>query len=290
MKRHSDSPTHNSDLSTNSLPPFIITLLSLLHQANHTPPVICPPAASRRILHTPFFSSIPSCWKGLTTRGAWITQLHSHPLNALMQPWSRPSLAVCRQPQHPHPHGVKGPCGPTPPHLSCSQPYQYTCPADAFTHHTSSPYYRGTGCSPTPIAGGGQAAHMKTMHSACITTCRRSAVETRITNMNDRVITQELGCRRGENASQYTELCARFNRRLDYGQARYGTREHPSKDAIQNKSNYRNERSETQIGNEQTELCSARGVCNGMDVIMSRGTGRRVFKARRVGELYRSEV
>ena len=49
--------------------------------------------------------------------------------------------------------------------------------------------------------------------------------------------------------------------------------EHPSKDATQNKSNYRNKRSETQTGNEQTELCSARGVYNGMDVIMSRGTG-----------------
>ena len=101
-------------------------------------------------------------------------------------------------------------------------------PADALTYLTSSPYYRGTGCSPTPIAGGGQAAHMKTMHSACITTCRRSAVETRITNMNDGVITQEFGCRRGVHTSQYTELCARFNRRLDHGQARYGTRDRAS--------------------------------------------------------------
>lgn len=66
--------------------------------------------------------------------------------------------------------------------------------------------------------------------------------------------------------------------------------EHPSKDAIQNKSNYRNERSETQIGNEQTELCSARGVYNGMDVIMSRGTGQRVFKACTVAGLCRSEM
>ena len=74
----------------------------------------------------------------------------------------------------------------------------------------------------------GQSANMKIIHSACITTCRRSAVETRITNMNDGVITQELGCRRGENASQYTELCARFNRRLDHGQARYGTRDRAS--------------------------------------------------------------
>lgn len=115
-------------------------------------------------------------------------------------------------------------------------------------------------------------------------------METRITNMNDGVITQEFGCRRGVHTSQYTELCARFNRRLDYGQARYGTREHPSKDAIQNKYNYRNERSETQIGNEQTELCSARGVYNGMDVIMSRGTGQRVFKACTVAGLCRSEM
>ena len=197
MKLHSDSPTHNSDLSTNSLLPFIAALLSRVHPTSHTSPAICPPAAS---LHMPLFSSIPSCWKGLTTRGAWITQLHSHPLNALMQPWSRPSLAVCRQLQHLHPHGIEGPCGPTPPHLSCSQPKRYLCPAYALTYLTSSPYYRGTGCSPTPIAGGGQAAHMKTMHSACITTCRRSAVETRITNMNDRVITQEFGCRKGENA------------------------------------------------------------------------------------------
>lgn len=66
--------------------------------------------------------------------------------------------------------------------------------------------------------------------------------------------------------------------------------EHPSKDATHNKSNYRNKRSETQIGNEQTKLCSARGVYSGMDVIMSRGTGRRVFKARRVAGLCRSEM
>ena len=126
---YSDSPTHNSDLSTNSLLPFITALLSLVHHASHTPPAFCPPAAS---LHIPLFSSIPSCWKGLTTRGAWITQLHSHPLNAFTQPWSRPSLSARPQLQHLHSHGVKGPCGPASPHLSCSQPERYLCPCGCF--------------------------------------------------------------------------------------------------------------------------------------------------------------
>ena len=111
---------------------------------------------SSHLSHTALlYTSFPSCWKGLITKGTRITRfaLYSHSLNAFTRPWSRASPPTRLKPQHPHRYGIEGSCGLASSYSLYSQPQWCSLHADAVTHLTSSPGCWGTRCSLIPTAG-----------------------------------------------------------------------------------------------------------------------------------------
>ena len=106
--------------------PFLV-----YHQHKHNARHLATNSFSSHLSHTALlYTSFPSYWKGLTTRGTRITRfaLYSHSLNAFTRPWSRASPPTRLKPQHPHRYGIEGFCGPASSHSLCSQPQWCLCP------------------------------------------------------------------------------------------------------------------------------------------------------------------